>query len=236
MTFPVVLAVAGFVFVLIGLLGKIRIKDFEAGNDNTTIRVIVCIFGVLMLAVAFQVYRSDQQPSVRDSNVAATSQPPAAFPAPNDTNSTHAGTPTPTQTPTRLLPKPHILIEIIVKKQQENVRESYGEAAGQNFSDQDLREFIRKEVPAQISRELKTDSEFLEVVLVIKHMDPIERQKLLNEGLNKYKRTWAQMGRIDREGQTEAGQTAEKMIAKTIVDLVKDLSKRSDDNLSQPTT
>jgi len=87
------------------------------------------------------------------------------------------------------------------------VRESYGEAAGQNFSDQDLSEFIRNDIPARISKELKKDDEFLELVLAIKHMDPTSDTKLLNEGLNKHKQTWRQMGRIDREGQTEAGQT-----------------------------
>jgi len=124
-----------------------------------------------------------------------------------------------------------MLIEIIIKQQQDNVRESYGEAAGQNFSDQDFKEFIKKGIPKKIVDQLKTDNEFLDVVLAIKYMTPTERQKLLNKGLNTYKPTWAQLVRIDPKGQTEKGQQAEKMIAKAIVDLAKELSKLSDDDI-----
>ena len=159
-----------------------------------------------MLVAAFVLYRSDQQSAVGGLNGAGAKQMSASATVPDGTSSTHALAP-PSPTTQRTLANPHALIDLIVKEQGENVRESYGEAAGQNFSDQDLSEFIRNDIPARISKELKKDDEFLELVLAIKHMDPTERHKLLNEGLNKHKQTWRQMGRIDREGQTEAGQT-----------------------------
>ncbi|MDP6420784.1 MAG: hypothetical protein QF672_05595 [SAR202 cluster bacterium] len=37
------------------------------------------------------------------------------------------------------------------------------------------------------------------------------------------RRTWAELGRVSREGQTEAGQEAERMTATAIVNLVKEL-------------
>lgn len=222
MTFPTVLLIAGLLLLLIGLLGRIRIKEFEVGTDNTSIRVIICLIGASLLAAAFLIYRSDKLP-----------QPPEPTPTPvpsptiNNTNTPQPPTPTPTPPLTRA----DLLIQIITEQQQENVRESYGEAAGQNFSERDLKDFIQKETPRNIAEQLKTDNQFLDVILAIKQMSPGERQKLLNRALNTYKPTWAQIGKIDPKGQTDAGQQAEKMIAKAIVDLVNRLSKLSDDDI-----
>ena len=40
-----------------------------------------------------------------------------------------------------------------------------------------------------------------------------------------FKPTWEEIGYINKEGQTEAGQIAEKMISKSIVGLIKNFSK-----------
>ena len=52
MNFPVALLVAGLVLLLIGLLGRIRIKEFEAGTDSKPIRATIALFGVGLLAGA----------------------------------------------------------------------------------------------------------------------------------------------------------------------------------------
>jgi hypothetical protein len=56
-------------------------------------------------------------------------------------------------------------------------------------------------------------------------MGPGAREKLLNEGMNTYKPTWALRKEISPNGQTEAGQKAERLIAEAIVDLVRELYK-----------
>lgn len=119
------------------------------------------------------------------------------------------------------------LIEIIKEQQRLNVRESYGEMAYQCFSDDDLGRFIQAKVPDRVIENLKKDNQFIEVVLAIKKLSSNERQKLLDESLNTYKPTWAQLGKISRDGQTEAGQKAERMISETIVNLVRDLIEQA---------
>src|SRR5260370_36288602 len=119
MTFPIVLLLAGLVLLLIGLLGRIKIKDFEAGTDSKPIRVAAFSFGMALLLAAFLVYQSDRPHSPDNSNVPNISTPSAPPPS--------SSTPTPTGSPisTPTLPKPDMLIEIIVKVQHNNVKESY---------------------------------------------------------------------------------------------------------------
>jgi len=148
-------------------------------------------------------------------------------PTPTVSNTPSANS-TATVTPTLPTVKPDKLIEIIKEQQEKNVKLSYNEAASQNFSDLDLANFIREKKTAKIAEELKRDNEFLDTVIAIKAMLPSERQRLLERALTMYKPTWAQLGRIAPAGQTEAGQKAEKMIAETVVNLVRDLSKLTD--------
>ena len=56
MTFPIVLFVAGTVFLLIGLLGKIEIKDFKLGTNSGRIRVVAGCIGVVFMAAAFMIW------------------------------------------------------------------------------------------------------------------------------------------------------------------------------------
>lgn len=119
--------------------------------------------------------------------------------------------------------QPRLLIEIIKNQQLSNVRKSYGEAAGQNFSERDLNDFVRQGKDKAIAKKLKKNDDFVEAVLAIKHMNPTDRQHLFSEVVTTYRQTWRELGKIDSEGQTEAGQEADKMIAKAIVDLVTDL-------------
>ena len=142
-------------------------------------------------------------------------------------------TPLTTITPTPSITKPDKLIEIIKQQQGKNVRESHGEEASQNFSESDLANFIKGKKTTKIAEELKRDNEFIDTVFAIKAMPPNERQKLLERASNTYKPTWAELGKIDPHGQTEAGQKAEKMIADTIVNLVKELSNLSDEDIKK---
>lgn len=120
--------------------------------------------------------------------------------------------------------KPEKLSEIIVAKQRLYVKESWGESAYQSFTDTDLKAFTEANQPARIVDELKHDNEFLQIVLAIRAMDPAARQRFLNACRKPLHQTWAQLGHITKDGQTEAGQKAELMIANAIVDFAKQLS------------
>jgi len=119
--------------------------------------------------------------------------------------------------------KPEELLEIIKSQQKAEVKASSGESASTSFTTDDLKEFKRKNVPESVANKLKGDSHFIDVVLAIKQMEPTPRQKLLNQGMETYKKTFDQLGQVSREGQTNAGQEAEQLIAKAVVDLVKEL-------------
>ena len=61
---------------------------------------------------------------------------------------------------------------------------------------------------------------------------PDEEQAPFIEDLRRPLRpTWRQLGRISREGQTEAGQQAELDIANVVADVVWELSKLSNEGI-----
>jgi len=114
----------------------------------------------------------------------------------------------------------HPLIALIKQQQRVHVRESWGEWDYQCFTWDDLRWFQKEDVPAEITKKLAKDAKFAAIVRGIKEMKPAERNKLLKRASRTYKPTWAQLGRITRAGQTDAGQEAERLIAGAIVQLV----------------
>jgi hypothetical protein len=128
--------------------------------------------------------------------------------------------------------KPQDLIIIIEEKQDRYVRKSFGVELGQNFSDDDLKVFEKNNTALGIANDLIHDSRFKKVVLVIKEIDQVARMELLNSAEKPLHQTWAQMGKIGPEGQTEAGQLAEIQIAKAIIAKVKYLLQRSHEEIT----
>lgn len=126
---------------------------------------------------------------------------------------------------------PNQLIIIIKDQQRINVKESCGEFDYQCFTDRDLEKFKKDNIVDDLKVTLTRDNNFLEIVLAIKIMQPGERDSLLDTAARTCKPTWAQLGRISCEGQTEAGHTAELMIAQTIVELVKELYSLSEERI-----
>jgi hypothetical protein len=121
---------------------------------------------------------------------------------------------------------PSALITIIEEQQRIHVKESYGELAHQCFSEDDLSTFKENNIPDVIVTELKRDNRFIDVVLAIKKANPTDRQKLFKAALETRRPTWEEQGGINPKGQTETGKQAEMMIAKAIVDSVRDLFKK----------
>jgi hypothetical protein len=119
--------------------------------------------------------------------------------------------------------KPEELCPIIERQQRTHVKESFGEWASESFTEDDLRRFQEQDIPRRITNELKRDNTFISVVLAIQALPPNKRQSLLEACTKPLHPTWAQLGKISPEGQTDAGQKAEIMIATAVVDLVKTL-------------
>lgn len=121
---------------------------------------------------------------------------------------------------------PTILIKIIKTEQNRYVKESYGEAANQCFTDIDLEVFKKSNVTNKIIKELRKDKQFIKAVSTLKNKSPDEQQKLLDEAMKTYKPTWAELGAINKNGQTDAGQKAERLIAGAVVNLINEILKK----------
>ena len=129
--------------------------------------------------------------------------------------------------------QPEKIIRIIEERQRKHVRKSTGELAHESFTEDDLTQFIENKTPERITATLKTDKSFIEVAIAIKQLPASERETLLETGRNTFRPTWAELGRIDPEGQTDAGQEADKLIAEAIVQLTQELINKSDSDLEK---
>jgi hypothetical protein len=115
------------------------------------------------------------------------------------------------------------LREIIENQIRDNVRESYGELNGQNFSDADLDQFRRDKVPEQIVTLLQTNDRFVAAVDHVRAMSPGDRGVYLERCRLPLRKTWRELGEISPKGTTEAGEQAEVAISNAIVDLAQRL-------------
>jgi hypothetical protein len=114
------------------------------------------------------------------------------------------------------------LREIIENQIRDNVRESWGELEGQNFSWNDLERFTKDKVPEQIVTLIRSNKTFLDAVEKVRKM-PAEREAYLMRCRLPLRKTWAEQGEISRQGTTDAGRRAELAIANAIVDLAEKL-------------
>ena len=147
----------------------------------------------------------------------------------NQANTPHPS-PTPSVSPTPVpKPSPEQLLTKIKQLQGVYVKDSTGTEADQAFTDDDLNQFIRDKKTTEIVERLEKDNDFKALVNAIKAMDSEKRSDLLDRGLKTYRHPWSELhlnpktASADelRKGQTDAGSKAEKLIAQTVVDLVR---------------
>ena len=112
------------------------------------------------------------------------------------------------------------LNRIIGRQQAKHVRESFGQAAHECFTSSDLELFRERRTPMQIGLAVARLSEFHSIVKELASLPSAERGRLLAGLRRPLRPTWAELGRITRRGQTDAGNLAERLIADAIVDLV----------------
>lgn len=114
------------------------------------------------------------------------------------------------------------LIVLVRSLQRQHVKESYGERAFECFTDVDLEKFHDANIPKKVSAQLRTDKQFLSIVNGLQSLNTKQRSELLERVALTYKPTWSQLGKIDKRGQTDAGQLAEREIAEAIARVVKE--------------
>ncbi|PWU19826.1 MAG: hypothetical protein C5B50_05200 [Verrucomicrobia bacterium] len=121
---------------------------------------------------------------------------------------------------------------LVQKAQRKHVRESYGELAYQCFTEQDYQAFDREQRAHSISSNLKANRKFMEAVLSLQQKSPADRALLINDLRHPLRPSWAQLGQVSKEGQTEAGRRAELDIANAVADLVSQLCELSPGEIS----
>jgi hypothetical protein len=118
---------------------------------------------------------------------------------------------------------PVSLRAIIEEQINSHVRLSYGELDGECFTDKDLETMIHERVPDLIATQLKRDPGFRTAIDQMRTTSVDERNLYLLRSRQPVHKTWEELGRISSEGQTEAGQKAESLIANSVVNLAETL-------------
>jgi hypothetical protein len=127
---------------------------------------------------------------------------------------------------------PNVAMPAMIQSlQRKFVKESWGEGERENFTAENRKRFIESGQLEAIVEQLKRNNDFVDLVLAVKRLPPSDRQRLLESCRRPLHQTWAQLGRISKDGQTEAGQDTELMIANGVVDAIKGLSLRSDNEI-----
>jgi hypothetical protein len=117
--------------------------------------------------------------------------------------------------------KHNALITLIKSVQSKYVRESFGTRADQCFTDDDLATFHKNKTVEKIVKDLSGSTRMNAILSELKSIPVVQREEVLDKASSTFKPTWAQLGKIDRAGQTEAGQTAEREIAEAITSLAR---------------
>lgn len=122
-------------------------------------------------------------------------------------------------------PSADILIDIVKSYQKRLVKESYGEKPSECFTDRDLEGFRDRGEVKKVIEFLRKDRRFLSAAQSLKVLPQLQREDFLKRVSATYKPTWGQLGGIDRKGQTDAGQQAEREIATAISALAEEISQ-----------
>jgi hypothetical protein len=232
LTPPAVLALFGSIFLALAIVSRIETRFGSFGPLSSRMRGMAGVFGVVLIVVAVYAFMH-QPPPQMGQNAQAT-----------ETAQTGSIQKTPAAPAMDSAPPsvdPERLMLFIKENQQERVRDSTGTTGYQCFTEGDLAKFHQDNVPDQVVGKLLKDAGFVDLVLTVKAMEPAARQNLLKRGLTAYRPPWSQL-QLDPatasqnellRGQSDAGSKAEKEIAVKIVNLVRDLSKRSESDLKK---
>lgn len=114
------------------------------------------------------------------------------------------------------------LSEYVREQQLKFVERSYGAENFDCFTYKDLSLFISEF--EKLQKQIIEDHEIWEIARNLSSMDSQTREKEYEKALKAFTPTWNTIERIDPEGQTDAGQKAEKMVGEFIVRLAKKIA------------
>jgi hypothetical protein len=113
------------------------------------------------------------------------------------------------------------VLRVVRTIQDELVKESIDQH--NCFTNEDYAAFKSDEITKKVVQRLENDDIFRAIARTIAGFDTANRNQINNEARLSFKKTWAQLGKITPQGQTEAGQKAEREIAIAIADLLQKL-------------
>ena len=215
LTLPVILAFIGAGLIVLALARTVETRWITLGPLSNFGKILSGVIGVLALTTSVYIYLHSQPTLPCTSQPQGAAQDSASPPAPADTNK--------------------VKLELInlIKNKQHAVRDSTGLNNYDNFTRQNLDQFKRDRVPEHIADDLKNDERFEDLVSQIKSLNPDDRQKVLDAAETTYRLSWSQLGLNPatasaedlKRGQSEAGSEAERMIAESIVNLIREQCK-----------
>lgn len=112
--------------------------------------------------------------------------------------------------------RPEDLVGLIQATEKSEIRESWGEQAGQCFTWDDYERFVQADRAVEVANQLKPTPQFQKLIEMIKAMPKKERALLLQRARETARPTWAMNGRISPEGTTDAGRRAGLLLAESI--------------------
>ena len=122
------------------------------------------------------------------------------------------------------------LIDLVKKIQTKYVKLSTGTYDYNSFTDIDLDNFHKRDVPAEIEKNLLTDTKFLSLVITIKRLQPEQWGSIKSQALKTYRPSFAEVGGVKSDGsaQTVAGQIAEKEIVEKIIEVMSAIKSKDE--------
>lgn len=211
MTFPVTLLIIGAVLLVIGLVEQLAVQQVAVKIAPNTRKASISIGSVLMIAACtLQVMSMPRAEAATAKTAPAQSQVPSAQ--------------RPRSFLDKLLGTPDSLGAVIRQQQDHYVRDSGGTEANQCFTNIDLADFKKDNVPSKIVAELRHDKNFLNIIAGIRALPPTSQQALFAATEMIAKPTWETQRTIDSDGQTVAGREAQLRIAEAVTSLARELT------------
>jgi hypothetical protein len=107
------------------------------------------------------------------------------------------------------------IIELIKNQQNANVKISVND--NNCFTMDDYNRFVNNGVPVQIVTNLNNESSYKRLKKEFRSLKANEQMEIKEKASKTYKLTWTEIGKISKEGQTDVGQKAEKIISDAIM-------------------
>lgn len=127
--------------------------------------------------------------------------------------------------------RPQTLAQVIQQEQAQYIRPSTGPERYECFTDDELTEFVQKNVTSAIVKRLRGSRDFIKIIQSLKAQPEAERRATLMAARISYQPLWEEIGRISSEGQTRAGQEGQRRICTAIADLAEELLTLPDETL-----